>query len=125
MSSRTRRLAVGLGAAIFVAVVVTQSWGGQPLTLNSLLGATISGIATGSIYAVAASGLVVTYTTSGIFNFAQGAIGMVMAFLYWELRVNQHWSAPVALFVVLVIAAPLFGAVIERVIMRRLQYAPI
>ena len=34
-------------------------------------------------------GLVVTYTTSGIFNFAQGAMGMFCAFIYWELKVND------------------------------------
>jgi branched-chain amino acid transport system permease protein len=57
----------------------------------------IFGIVTGSIYAVAASGLVVTYTTSGIFNIAHGAIGMLMAFTYWELRINHDWPAPIAL----------------------------
>ena len=36
-----------------------------------------------------ASGLVVVYTTTGIFNFAQGAIGMFMAYVYWELTVNH------------------------------------
>jgi branched-chain amino acid transport system permease protein len=82
---------------------------------------TIIGIITGAIYAVAASGLVVTYTTSGIFNFAHGAIGMVMAFVYWELRVNHHWPAPIALFVVIFVLAPLVGAVIERTLMRNLR----
>ncbi|MFM7057345.1 MAG: hypothetical protein ACKO2P_10530, partial [Planctomycetota bacterium] len=38
---------------------------------------TIVGLSTGAIYAIIASGLVLTYTTTGIFNFAQGAIGMV------------------------------------------------
>ena len=50
-------------------------------------------------------GLVVTYTTSGIFNFAQGAIGMFMAFIYWQL--TQGWGLaeiPALLLVVLVIA---------------------
>jgi branched-chain amino acid transport system permease protein len=55
---------------------------------------TIIGIVTGSVYAVAASGLVLTYTTSGIFNFAHGGIGMFMAFTYWELRFNHGWPAP-------------------------------
>ena len=50
------------------------------------------GVTIGSIYAIAASGLVVTYTTSGIFNFAQGAMGMFCAFVYWELKVN--WVDP-------------------------------
>ena len=39
----------------------------------------IFGLQAASIYAVAASGLVVTYTTSGMFNFAHGAIGMLAA----------------------------------------------
>jgi branched-chain amino acid transport system permease protein len=91
--------------------------------VTDLLRFTIVGIVTGAIYAVAASGLVVTYTTSGIFNFAHGAIGMLMAFVYWELHVNQGWSSPIALVVVLVVAAPLFGAGLERVLMRRLHGA--
>ncbi|MBV9040163.1 MAG: ABC transporter permease [Acidimicrobiia bacterium] len=89
--------------------------------MTEFLAFTITGIVTGAIYAVAASGLVVTYTTSGIFNFAHGAIGMVMAFLYWQLRVHFHWPAPIALFVVLFVLAPLFGALIERVLMRNVR----
>jgi branched-chain amino acid transport system permease protein len=89
--------------------------------MRDLVTFTILGITTGAIYAVAASGLVVTYTTSGIFNFAHGAIGMMAAFTYWELRVNRNWPAPLALFVVILVLAPLFGALIERVLMRGLQ----
>src|SRR6266498_3651441 len=92
--------------------------------MHDLLGFTIVGIVTGAIYAVAASGIVVTYTTSGIFNFAHGAIGMFMAFMYWELRVHRHWPAPLALVVVLFVLSPIFGAVIERILMRRLYAAP-
>src|SRR5207237_9575392 len=66
-----------------------------------------------------------TYTTSGVFNFAHGAIGMFGAFTYWELRVNQHMPAPIALFLVLVVLAPLAGAVMERIFMRALYRKPI
>lgn len=89
--------------------------------MTNFLAFTVVGIVTGGVFAVAASGLVVTYTTSGIFNFAHGAIGMVMAFLYWELKVNRGWPTWLALVVVLFVAAPLFGAAIERVLMRRLH----
>ena len=75
----------------------------------------------GSVYAIAASGLVVTYTTSGIFNFAHGAVGMLAAFTYWQLRVDWGWPAPIALISVLFILAPLFGAFLQRVIMSGLQ----
>jgi len=93
--------------------------------MDQLLPFTIAGLVTGSIYAVSASGLVVTYTTSGIFNFAHGAIGMFAAFTYWELRVDQEWPAPLALFVVLLVMAPLMGALIERVLMRQLDRAQV
>src|SRR3954464_6183920 len=92
--------------------------------METFLAFTVVGIVTGAIYAVSASGLVVTYTTSGIFNFAHGAIGMFMAFMYWELRVNQGWPAPIALVVVLLILSPLLGALVERVLMRPLYAAP-
>ena len=81
---------------------------------------TLFGLAVAAAYAIAASGLVLTYTTSGIFNFAHGAIGMVMAFTYWQLRVQWHLPAPVALLLVLGVIAPLFGAGIERALMRKL-----
>jgi branched-chain amino acid transport system permease protein len=85
----------------------------------------IIGVVTGAVYAVSASGLVVTYATSGIFNIAHGAVGMLMAFTYWELRVNQHWPAPVAMILVVLILAPLLGGLIERVLMRGLRNASV
>lgn len=93
--------------------------------MEQLLQYGILGIVIGAAYAIAASGLVVTYATSGIFNIAHGAIGMLMAFTYWELRVNRNWPAPVALLLVVVIMAPLLGAAIERVLMRGLRGASV
>jgi branched-chain amino acid transport system permease protein len=80
----------------------------------------IAGVVTGSIYAVSASGLVVTYNTTGIFNFAHGAVGMVLAYLFWQLWQGWHWPVLLALAVTLLVAAPLLGAVIERLVMRPL-----
>ena len=91
--------------------------------MSTFLLFTILGLVTGATYAIAASGLVVTYTTSGIFNFAHGAIGMFMAFTFWQLTQAWGWPAlPSLLFVVLVLA-PLFGALIERLLMRGLAGA--
>jgi branched-chain amino acid transport system permease protein len=89
--------------------------------MTTFLQFTIVGIVTGAIYATTASGLVVTYTTSGIFNFAHGAIGMVAAFTYWELRVNRHMPAPIALVLVLFVIAPVLGAAIEKIFVRPLR----
>jgi len=89
--------------------------------VKDLLAFTVIGVVIGSIYAIAASGLVLTYTTSGIFNFAHGGIGMLMAFTYWEFRFHHHWPAPLAIFVVVFVIAPALGALIERVLMRNLH----
>ena len=51
--------------------------------MHLFLAYTIAGLVTGAVYGIAASGLVLTYTTSGIFNFAQGAIAMLAAYAYW------------------------------------------
>lgn len=89
--------------------------------MDQFLTFTVIGLVTGALYAVAASGLVVTYTTSGIFNFAHGAIGMLAAFTYWQLRVGWGWPAPLAVVVVLLVLAPAFGALVERTIVRGLE----
>ena len=91
--------------------------------MDKFLTFTIAGLSSAAIYAIAASGLVVTYTTSGIFNFAHGAFGMLAAFTYWQ--VNQAWGVPTipAVIIVVFVAAPLFGAVVERVIMRGIEGA--
>ena len=89
--------------------------------MDAFIGYTIAGLAIGAIYAIAATGLVVTYTTSGVFNFAHGATGMLAAFLYWQARVAWHWSAPASLLFVILVAAPLYGIFIERVLIRSLD----
>jgi len=88
--------------------------------MSAFLQFTVIGIVTGCIYALTASGLVVTYTTSGIFNFAHGAIGMFAAFTYWQFRFGWHWPTWASIIMVLFILAPLFGALIERVLIRPL-----
>lgn len=93
--------------------------------MTEFLAFTVIGIVAGSTYAIAASGLVLTYATSNVFNIAHGAVGMVMTFLYWEVSVNQGWPSWVALPFVLLVAAPLLGLFLERVMMRRLTDAPV
>jgi len=84
---------------------------------------TIAGLSTAAIYAIAASGLVVTYTTSGIFNFAHGAFSMMAAFMFWQ--VHMGWGVPTlpAFLLVVFVIGPAFGALIERGIMRGIEGA--
>ncbi|HWE68609.1 MAG TPA: ABC transporter permease [Acidimicrobiales bacterium] len=88
--------------------------------MNEFVSFVVAGIVTGSIYAVTASGLVVTYNATGVFNFAHGAVGMFLAYLYWQFWQGWGWNPVLALIVVLVVIAPLFALVIERVLMRPL-----
>ena len=91
--------------------------------MSNFIQYTVFGIMLGAGYAIAATGLVVTYTTSGVFNFAQGAVGMVAAFCYWELVVASGLPVLVALLIILVPGAILSGGVVERVLMRQLHGA--
>ena len=93
--------------------------------MTTFLHFTVIGLVAGCIYALTASGIVVTYTTSGIFNFAHGAVGMFAAWTYWQLRVGWHWPVWLALFMVIGVMAPLMGLVVERVLIRPLHGAPV
>jgi branched-chain amino acid transport system permease protein len=88
--------------------------------VSEFLSFLVTGVVTGSIYAVTASGLVVTYNATGIFNFAHGAVGMFLAYVYWQLWQGWGWNPVVALAAVLLVVAPVFALAIERVLMRPL-----
>src|SRR5205807_10558100 len=92
--------------------------------MTTFLSFTIVGIVVGCIYALTSTGLFVTYITSGVLNFAHGAIGMVAAFAFWELTVKDGWPIPLALPFVLFVLAPLMGLLIDRVLMRNLHGKP-
>src|SRR2546421_12255691 len=93
--------------------------------MSAFLSFTVIGIVTGCIYGLTASGLVVTYTTSGIFNFAHGAIGMAAAYTYWQFHVGWGWPTLPALLIVLLVVPPAFGALVERVLIRPLRGAAV
>jgi ABC-type branched-subunit amino acid transport system ATPase component/branched-subunit amino acid ABC-type transport system permease component len=121
----TRNIAGAAVVAALVAFVVHQSWAGLPITGSSIAGFLLTGVTLGSIYGVAAQGLVVTYATSGVFNFAQGAIGMFLAYVYWEFRIDIGLPAVVGILLTVLVAAPLMGILVERLIMRYMTDSPI
>jgi ABC-type branched-subunit amino acid transport system ATPase component/branched-subunit amino acid ABC-type transport system permease component len=61
-----------------------------------LLTFVILGLATGAVYGMSGVGLVLTYRTSNVFNFAYGAIGTLAAYVFYSLHVNDHVAWPVA-----------------------------
>src|SRR3954453_7743858 len=93
--------------------------------MEIFLSYTVVGIVAGCVYALIATGLVVTYNTTGIFNFAHGAIAMIGAYSFWQLWQGWGWNPLLSLVLVLFVAAPLFGLIVERVLMRPLQGASV
>ena len=116
---RFRGFAVAFGAIAVAFWLGVSLWAGTPVTWSRLLSASVAGVALGAIYALAATGLVVTYTTSGIFNFAQGAIGMFMAFIYWQLTQDWGFAEIPALLVIVLVIAPGLGVLLDRFAMSR------
>ncbi|MGA8846563.1 MAG: ABC transporter permease [Nocardioides sp.] len=93
--------------------------------MDKFLAYLIPGIFTGSAYAIAASGLVLTYTTTRVFNIAHGAFGMVMAFLFWDFSQRQGLPTWLSLALVLLVVAPLLGFMIQRFVARGLGDSPV
>ena len=46
------------------------------------------GLGAGAVYSLTALGIVLVYRGSGVVNFAQGAIGMVGAFIFYNARAS-------------------------------------
>src|SRR4051794_38571039 len=80
------------------------------------------GLGLGALYSLASQGLVLVYRGSGVLNFAHGAIGMVGAYVTWELQVKQDAPFLVA-FVIGVAVSAAIGAFTHLVIMKRLRQA--
>ena len=93
--------------------------------MSVFLSFTVLGIVSGAIYGILATGLVVTYNTTGVFNFAQGAVGMVAAFSYWQLWQDWHWPFLLAIIFILFVEAPLLAIAVEFVLMRRIHGATV
>ncbi|HEX8981490.1 MAG TPA: branched-chain amino acid ABC transporter permease [Ktedonobacterales bacterium] len=84
----------------------------------------IVGIAYGALYSLAALGIVLIYKTTGVLNFAHGAIGMFSTFIAYEFGVVRGWPAPIAILLALLFAAA-FGWFMERFTLRPLRDRPV
>ncbi len=92
--------------------------------MSSFIAYTLFGLFSGAAYAIAASGLVLTYATTRVFNIAHGALGMLLSFVFWDFSVRQGLPTPVALLLVLFVVAPAIGWFIARFVARGLGEAP-
>ena len=91
--------------------------------MDALLHQVLAGLATGGIYASLALALVMIYQATHLVNFAQGEMAMFATYFAWSL-INAgvpYWPA----FFLTVIFAFVLGVVIERVIIRPVENAPV
>ena len=86
-----------------------------------LLENALLGIIFGGVYALSATGIVLTYTATGVFNIAHFAVALLAGYGAWEL--NGVLGVPMVLTVpiVLVLCGPVLGVVLERAVFRPLQ----
>lgn len=74
----------------------------------------IVGLATGSLYGIAGLGLVLTYRTTGVFNFAHGAVGAAAAYVFYSLHYTHAMPWPAAAALSIVGLGVLGGVTLER-----------
>ncbi|MGH9067717.1 MAG: branched-chain amino acid ABC transporter permease [Acidimicrobiales bacterium] len=83
---------------------------------------TLNGVTFGMIYAAVALGLVLIWRATRIINFAQGAMAMLTTYIAVTI-IDSHISYWIA-FAVALAAGLVFGAVVERVLVRPVEDKP-
>ena len=91
--------------------------------MDALLHQVLAGLATGGIYASLALALVMIYQATHLVNFAQGEMAMFTTYIGWSLieAGMPYWAA----FFLTVAFAFVLGVLIERVIIRPVEQAPV
>jgi branched-chain amino acid transport system permease protein len=91
--------------------------------VDTFLAQFLSGLATGGIYASLALALVMIHQATRLVNFAQGELAMFSAYIAWSLiQAGVPYWAAFALTIAISFAA---GVVIDRVVLRPVQQAPV
>ncbi|GGS08189.1 ABC transporter [Streptomyces nojiriensis] len=88
--------------------------------MGDLLVFVLSGLVSGALYALLATGLVLSYSASGLFNFAHGATAYLCALTFYELHSGLGWPAVPAALLVVFVLAPGLGWGLDRLMFRRL-----
>ena len=91
--------------------------------MDALLFQILAGLATGGIYASLALALVMIYQATHLVNFAQGEMAMFTTYIAWSL-INAgvpYWAA----FALTVGIAFVLGVLIERIVIRPVEEAPV
>lgn len=84
----------------------------------------VNGLALGSLYALTAFGIVLIFKTTDVITFAQGETAMFCSFIAFTFLTALQLPFIVAFFSTLIIAL-ILGALIERIVLRRVNTATI
>ncbi len=90
----------------------------------ALLQVIIAGLVTGCLYGLLALGIVLVYRTTGVLNFAYGAMAAIYACCMYVLLTGLHFNFWLACIAVLVFALVL-GIALERGFARPVLHTPI
>ncbi|MBL7521007.1 ATP-binding cassette domain-containing protein [Frankia sp. CNm7] len=85
----------------------------------------VAGLVTGALYAILASGLTLSYQTSGVFNFGQGGVAFSTAYLFFQLNSGQKLPIWLSAVICIGIFAPLLGWLLHKVLFNPLREASI
>src|SRR5579875_338071 len=90
--------------------------------MTKFIDLTLNGISTGAIYAAVALALVLIWRATRIVNFAQGAMLMITTFIASAVigSTGSYWVG----FAAALAAGLVFGAIVERVLIRPVEHAP-
>ncbi|MEO8908469.1 MAG: branched-chain amino acid ABC transporter permease, partial [Microbacteriaceae bacterium] len=83
----------------------------------------VDGLASGSIYAALALAIVLVYRATGLVNFAQGVMAVFSTYIALSLWRAGLW--PIAAILLAVGISLIFGAGVERVVIRRFERGPV
>lgn len=92
--------------------------------MTELLPFVIAGLAMGSAYGLAGTGLVLTYKTSGIFNFGHGALATVAVYVFYYLHNELELSLVLSLLISVLGVGVALGLGMER-LSRSLSEVPV
>ena len=75
----------------------------------------VIGVASGSLFGLAAVGLVLTFKATGVFNLAHGAIAAVAAYAFYDLHEGSGLPWPIAAVLTVVVVGVVGGVLVDRV----------
>ncbi len=123
-STLTRAVVIAVCAGIAYWLYTTTNW---VLVIQQ----TVTGVLNGGTIALIALGIVLIYKSSEVFNFAQGHMVMLGAFLTWWFAGGDETGAEIfnlplwAAVIMALITAVLIGFLIERLMLRPMTGQPL